>query len=109
GVPRTAGANALPRLFGRTHVGEQQVLDTRADGSHRQVTASILLDLDHPAEVWEELDRPPQVVQIVHRPGRVFGNELDVVPVASLSDELGHGRPAAQEMRAQTGLASAQK
>ncbi len=85
--------DAVTSVLGRPDVGKKHVLDTRTDGSHGQVAPGELLDLDHAAEVREELDGPPEVVEVVHGPGRVFGNELDVIELSRLADELGDGGP----------------
>jgi hypothetical protein len=92
-------------VVGRPDVGKQYVLNTRTDGPHGQVTACELFDLDHAAEVREQLDGPTDVVKVVHRPGGVLSHELDVVELAGLPDQLGDGGPGRQQVGAEAGPA----
>jgi 2-dehydropantoate 2-reductase len=77
-------ADALTSLLSRTDVSEQQILDSRPDRAHGQVAASVLLDLDHAGEIREKLNRAAKVIEIVHGPRRVLGDEFNVVPVPGL-------------------------
>ena len=85
--------DAVAGVFGRPDVGKQYVLNARTNGPHGQMAARELFDLDHAAEVREELDGPAQVVEVVHGPRGVLSHELDVVELAGLSHQLGHGGP----------------
>ena len=73
------------------------------------MAASVLFDLDHTGEIRKQLDGATQIVQVVQRPRGVFGHELDVVPGASLPDELGDCWPRTEQMRTQAGLALVEK
>ncbi len=63
------------------------------------MTARVLFDLDHAAEVREELYGPAQVVEVVHGPRRVLGHELDIVELTGLTHELGDGGPRRHQVR----------
>jgi len=91
-------------VIGGADVGRQEILDAGADGTHRQVAGGVLFDLDHAAEFGEQLDGAAEIVEVVHRPWRVFGHELNVVPGPGLTDQLGDRRPGAEEMCSHAGL-----
>jgi hypothetical protein len=65
------------------------------------VPARVLFDLDHPAEVREQFDGATEVVEVVHGPRGVLGNELDVVELAGLADQLGDRGPGGHQVGAQ--------
>ena len=85
GVSARTRAHALAHVLGRARIGEEHVLDARADGPHRQVGARLLLDLDHGRHVVEGVHRPPEVLEREEIVGRVLAHELDVVEDARVA------------------------
>ena len=59
----------------------------------------LLLDLDHPGEVFQ-LERTAEIVEVMHGERRVLGSELDVVVVLGVADQFHERGPAGQDMRA---------
>ena len=85
---RAHAAHALAHVVRRARIGEEQVLDARPDGAHREIGARLLLDLHHRRHVRERVHRPRQVLQGEEVVGRVLAHELDVVEARR------RGRPA---------------
>jgi hypothetical protein len=60
---RAHRTHALAHVVHRARVGEQHVLDARADGAHREIGARLLLDLHHRRHVREGVHRPGEILQ----------------------------------------------
>src|ERR1700733_4214809 len=80
GMFRSYRPHAVKCLLGCPDIGEQYVLEARTNCPHGEMPTSILLDLDHSCEVWEQLDGPTKIVQIVHRPRLVLCHKFHIVP-----------------------------
>ena len=98
---RADGPHAGFDVRDRPRIGEQHVLNARADCANRQICPWVLFDLHHSGEVIEQVDRPPDVLQRVQVVRRVFGDELDVVEHPRMADQLHNRRPGDVQMRAQ--------
>jgi len=101
--------HAVAHVVGRARIGEEQVLDPRADGAHRQVGARLLLDLEHGGHVVERVHGPREVLEREEIVGRVLAHELHVVEEAGVTGQLHHRRPRRVDVSAHRGLARPQQ
>ena len=107
GVSGLRIADAIPGIFSRTDIGEQDPLETGTHPSLGLVGTGFGIDFDHGGHI-EQFDRPAEIIQGKQVERRVFRQELDIIEHAGMAEGFDRGGPDAVEAGAEAGLVGLQ-